>query len=145
MGVVLGYRRGRYKLQRLAKEKVNKKVIRPRFPKAIEFIFQGAFLYNWKAIIWSDETGVVLGHRRGGYKLWRLAKEKVNKKVIRPRFPKAIEFIFQGAFLYDRKAPCHIQRLETIVEKEALKRELKAINGAIKPELRQAQELNTGI
>ena len=33
---------------------------------------------DWKAVIWSDETGVVLGHRRGGYKLWRLAKEKVN-------------------------------------------------------------------
>jgi len=86
-----------------------------------------------------------LGHRRGGYKLWRLAKEKVNKKAIRPRFPKAIEFMFWGAFLYDRKAPCHIWRPETAAEKEALKRELKAINEAIEPELRQAWELNTGM
>ena len=89
--------------------------------------------------------GVVLGYRRGRYKLQRLAKEKVNKKVIRPRFPKAIEFIFQGAFLYNQKAPYYVQRLETIIKKEALKRKLKAINEVIKLELRQAQELNTSM
>ena len=89
--------------------------------------------------------GVVLGYRRGRYKLQHLAKEKVNKKAIQPRFPKATEFIFQSAFLYNQKAPYYIQRLETIVEKEALRRKLKAINAAIKLEFYQAQELNTGI
>ena len=63
---------------------------------------------DWKAVIWSNETGVILGHRRGGYKLWCLAKEKVNKKAIQPCFPKATEFMFWGAFSYDQKAPCHI-------------------------------------
>ena len=100
---------------------------------------------DWKAVIWSDETGVVLGHRRGGYRLWRLAKEKVNKKAIRPRFPKATEFMFWGAFSYDRKAPCHIWRPETAREKKASKIELQKINEAIEPELRAAWQLTTGM
>ena len=53
--------------------------------------------------------------------------------------------MFWGAFLYNWKAPCHIWRPETAAEKEALKRELKAINDVIEPKLRQAQGLNTGI
>jgi len=53
--------------------------------------------------------------------------------------------MFLGTLSYDRKAPCHIWRLETIAEKEALKRELKAINEAIELELRRAWQLNTGI
>jgi len=100
---------------------------------------------DWKAVIWSDETGVVLGHRRGGYRLWRLASEKVNKTAIRPRFPKATEFMFWGAFSYDRKSPCHIWKPETAAEKKASKRELEAINEVIEPELRKAWQLNTGM
>ena len=46
--------------------------------------------------------------------------------------------MFWGAFLYDRKSPCHIWKPETAAEKEASKRELKAINDAIKPELHKA-------
>ena len=53
--------------------------------------------------------------------------------------------MFWGAFLYDWKSPCHIWKSETVAEKEALKRELKAINNVIKPELYKAWELNTGI
>jgi len=100
---------------------------------------------DWKNVIWSDETGIVLGHRKGGYKLWRLAKERVNKQAIRPRFPKATEFMFWNAFSYDRKAPCHIWRPETAREKKASEIELQKINEAIEPELRDAWELTTGM
>ncbi len=86
-----------------------------------------------------------MGHRRGGYKLWRLAKEKVKKKAIRPRFPKATEFMFRGAFSYDRKAPCHIWRPKTTLEKKASKVELQKINEAIESELRVAWQLTTGM
>ena len=34
---------------------------------------------DWKNVIWSDKTGIVLGHKKGRYKLWHLAKERVNK------------------------------------------------------------------
>jgi hypothetical protein len=86
-----------------------------------------------------------LGHRRGGYRLWRLATEKVNKKAIRARFARATEFMFWGAFSYDRKAPCHIWRPETAAEKKASTIEVQKINEAIEPELRQAWELTTGM
>jgi transposase len=33
-------------------------------------------LEDWKRVIWSDETSVVCGHRRGGYRAWRQPDEK---------------------------------------------------------------------
>ena len=53
--------------------------------------------------------------------------------------------MFWGAFLYNWKSPCYIQKPETTAEKEALKRKLKVINDAIKPELYKAWELNTSM
>lgn len=32
-------------------------------------------LEDWKNVIWTDETSVVLGHRRGGTRIWRTANE----------------------------------------------------------------------
>ena len=31
---------------------------------------------DWKRVIWSDETAIVLGHRRGAVKIWRTTKEE---------------------------------------------------------------------
>jgi transposase len=39
----------------------------------------------WYNIIWTDKTSVILGHRRGGYRIWRRPWERVIKSVIRPR------------------------------------------------------------
>jgi len=52
-------------------------------------------------MIWINKTGIILHYRRGRYKLWRLAQEKVNKLSIHPQFKKATAFIFWGAFLYN--------------------------------------------
>ena len=100
---------------------------------------------DWKNVIWSDEMGIVLSHRKDEYKLWYLAKERVNKQAIQPQFPKATEFMFCGAFSYDQKAPYHIWRPETAQEKKASEIELQKINEAIEPELRDARELTTGM
>jgi len=51
-------------------------------------------LDDWKKVIWSDETSVVLLHRRGGYRIWRTAEEKVNKSCIRERWKGSSEFMF---------------------------------------------------
>ena len=107
--------------------------------------YQDWTIEDWKNVIQSNKTGIVLGHKRGGYKLQQLAKEKVNKLSIQPRFKGATEFIFWGAFLYNWKAPCYIQRPETAAEKKASKLELKKINKAIEPELHNTWELTTGI
>jgi len=58
---------------------------------------------------------------------------------------KANEFIFWGSFSYDRKGPCYIWRPKTANEKKESKLELKTINKAIEPELREAWELTTGL
>ncbi|EFQ95129.1 hypothetical protein PTT_06957 [Pyrenophora teres f. teres 0-1] len=44
-------------------------------------------LEDWKNVIWSDETSVVLNHRRGGYRVWRRPEEVFTKTVIRERAP----------------------------------------------------------
>jgi hypothetical protein len=74
-------------------------------------------LKDWKNVIWSDETSVVLNYRRGGYRVWRKADELFTKSVIRERWKGYSEFMFWGCFLYDCKGPCHIWRPETAQEK----------------------------
>lgn len=41
-------------------------------------------LEDWKRVIWSDETSVVIGHRRGSYRIWRLSHERFLRSTIRP-------------------------------------------------------------
>jgi hypothetical protein len=40
---------------------------------------------DWKRVNWSDETSVVCGFRRGGYKVWRRLDEKFTTSCIRLR------------------------------------------------------------
>jgi hypothetical protein len=42
-------------------------------------------LEDWKNVIFSDETSVVLNHRRGGYRVWRKSEELLVKSCIRER------------------------------------------------------------
>lgn len=49
---------------------------------------------DWKNVIWSDETSVILSHRRGSYKVWRQPDERFLKSVVRPRWKGASEFMF---------------------------------------------------
>ncbi len=58
-------------------------------------------LKRWKDVIWMDETSVMLGHRRGGYRVWRTPQEKYDANVVRPRYKKASDFMFWGCFSYD--------------------------------------------
>src|SRR5436189_1945466 len=40
----------------------------------------------WHSIVWTDETSIILGHRRGGYRVWRKSNERVVRSCIRPRW-----------------------------------------------------------
>jgi transposase len=42
-------------------------------------------LYDWQRVIWSDETSVILGQRRGAVRLWRRSNEAYESTVIRRR------------------------------------------------------------
>ncbi len=102
-------------------------------------------LEDWKNVIWSDETSVILGHRRGGLRVWRTSGERYDKTVIQQRWKKYSEFMFWGCFTYDRKGPCHIWEPETAQEKKAAEEELTLLNKLREPEYRQRWELENGI
>jgi hypothetical protein len=65
-------------------------------------------LEDWKKVIWTDETSVLLSHRRGGYRIWRRRDKTVLKSCVRSRWKGYSEFMFWGAFSYDKKGPMHI-------------------------------------
>ena len=51
-------------------------------------------LDDWKKVLWTDETSVCFGSRRGGEKVWRTAEEKQEKTCLRSRWKGFSEFMF---------------------------------------------------
>lgn len=100
-------------------------------------------LDDWKNVIWSDETSVVLLHRRGGYRIWRTKDERFQKSCIRERWKGACEFMFWGCYTYDLKGPCHCWGPETAQEKKAADEAIDALNCMAEPALREQWELST--
>lgn len=102
-------------------------------------------LEDWKRVIWSDETSVLLGHRRGGYRIWRRSDEAFVKSAIRPRWKGYSEFMFWGCFTYDKKGPFHIWQPETAKEKKAADEALEVLNASLEAEARLRWELESGV
>jgi transposase len=100
-------------------------------------------LEDWKRVIWSDETSVVLLHRRGGYRIWRKLDERFLKSCIRERWKGYSEFMFWGCFTYDSKGPCHCWLPETKAEKEEVEKDLEEWNKELEPIMRDAWELES--
>ncbi|KAH7558222.1 Transposase [Bipolaris maydis] len=98
-------------------------------------------LEDWKNVIWTDETSVVINHRRGGYRVWRKADERVVKSCIRERWKGYSEFMFWGCFSYDKKGPCHVYQPETKAEKEDAARRIEQLNAELEPLQREEWEL----
>jgi transposase len=102
-------------------------------------------LEDWKNVIWSDETSVVLNHRRGGYRIWRRADEAFLRSCIRERWKGYSEFMFWGCFSYDKKGPCHCWTPETNKEKEAASAWIDELNEKLEPIKKAEWELENGI
>lgn len=100
---------------------------------------------DWKNVIWSDETAVVINHRRGGYRVWRKVEEAFIKSCIRERWKGYSEFMFWGCFSYDEKGPCHCWTPETKKEKEAATAYIEQLNRELEPIMRSEWELETGM
>lgn len=142
-------------IQRVLKRQGFRKVkptVKPGLTIAmIEARYQFALRYkdwtleDWKAVIWSDETSVILGHRRGGQRVWRTSKEAHNPHVKRTRWKGHSEFMFWGCFSYDKKGPFHIWKAETTSQKKAAEADLKAQNMLIEEKNKAAWELETGM
>jgi len=100
-------------------------------------------LEDWKKVIWTDETSVILGAHRGAVRLWRRADEGASKTVIRNRWKGYSEFIFWGSFSYDHKGPCHIYKKETVADKRLVVAELEAWNRDLEPSMKAEWEIAT--
>ena len=98
--------------------------------KRLEFCLrhQHWTLEDWKNVIWSDETSVVLGHRRGGQRLWRTPSEATDPTCIRRRWKGAHEFMFWGCFSYGKKGPCHIYLPESAADRKKAEETIKELN-----------------
>ena len=100
-------------------------------------------LEDWKAVIWSDETSVILGHKRGGTRLWRTVNQAHHKQCIRRRWKGYSEFMFWGCFSYDKKGPCHIWQTETAKEKKEAQKAIDQWNRANEERLKAEWQLKT--
>ena len=102
-------------------------------------------LEDWKNVIWTDETSVVLGHRRGAVRVWRTSEEAYTDTVIRRRWKGFTDFMFWGSFTYDEKGPCHIWKPQTVAQKKKDDLELTKLNEELEPVEKAQWELNTGL
>jgi transposase len=102
-------------------------------------------LEDFKNVIWSDETSVIMGQRRGTVRIWRAPDEAFDATVIRNRWKGFLEFMFWGCFSYDKKGPCHIWHPETAAMKEKAQQEIDALNTAREQELKTEWELTNGL
>ena len=90
-------------------------------------------LEDWKRVIWTDETSVVVGHRRGSFRVWRTPEERVVKSVIRERFKGYSDFMWWSCFTYDNKGPYHIWKPETAAQKKKAQEVIDALNEELEP------------
>ena len=65
-------------------------------------------LEDWIKVIWIDETAVVVGYRRKGYRVWRTLVERYLRSCTCKRWKGFTEFIFWASYYYNFKGPCHI-------------------------------------
>jgi transposase len=104
-------------------------------------------LEAWKPVIWSDETWVTTGQRRGRIRVWRQPGEKFSIDCIRNKFKKSSsgDFMFWGCFLYDKKGPYHIWQDETPAEKKAAEAEIEQWNKEREPAMKEQWEAVNGM
>ena len=85
-------------------------------------------LEDWKKVIWTDETSVQLGGRRGKRRIWRTVEERDHLDCIVYRYKGFKEFMWWSCFSYDRKGPYHIWETQTATEKATMEEDLAQRN-----------------
>lgn len=100
---------------------------------------------DWKKVIWTDETSVCLGIRRGKIRVWRTPDEQYDPTVMRRRFAGYSEFMFWASFSWYHKGPCHIWEPETNQENKAAQKEIDRLNALREATAKETWELNTAM
>ena len=98
-----------------------------------------------KNVIWTDETSVILGQKRGKERVWRTAVDRFHPDCRRYRWKSYSEFTFWGSFSYDKKGPYHIWSSETTKEKKEADIALAKLNTELEPIKKQEWELEIGM
>ena len=102
-------------------------------------------LEDWKNVIWSDETAVIMGGQRGRIRVWQLNSEAYNQHCIRRYWKGFKQFMFWDCFSYDKKGPCYIWEEETEKEKKQSIEWLAQKNKELEPIAKTKWELENGI
>lgn len=97
---------GYNKVKRTTKPGLSREQRKARYQWALKF--KNWTLEDWKKVIFSDETSVQVGHRRGADKVWRKPSERDESTCRKNRWKGFSDFMFWGCFSYDHKGPCHI-------------------------------------
>ncbi len=94
-------------------------------------------LEDWKNVIWTDETSIVLGIRRYiRIRVWIRPGETYQPRFIRRHREGYSEFMFWGSFSYDNKGPCHIWAPETSEEQKVATQNMKKMKKQLEPVLK---------
>jgi hypothetical protein len=102
-------------------------------------------LKDWKNVIWTDETSVILGHRRGAVRVWRSLEEAYEDTMIRRRWKGFTEFMFWGSFSYDHKGTYYIWKTQTVAERKKDDLELDQLNKELEAAAKTEWEITTGL
>jgi hypothetical protein len=102
-------------------------------------------LEDWKKVIWTDETSVVMGLRRGGVRIWRRTWERFTKSCVRARWKGCSEFMWWSSFSWYTKGPYHIWKTETAKEKKKAEKAIARLNKEREPEDKRRWEAGQAI
>ncbi len=92
-----------------------------------------------------NKTSVLLGHCRESLQLWRTPEEQYAPDCTRLCWNRALEFMFWGSSLYDRKGPCHCWKNKTAKEKKVATGYLDRLNKELEPAAQEEWALINGM
>lgn len=98
-------------------------------------------LKDWKNVIWTNKTSILLKHHRKTLKVWRTSEKQFAPDCTRLHWNEVSKFMFWGSFLYDRKGSFHCWKKKTAKKKKAATEFLEHWNKKLKPAAKQKWEL----
>jgi hypothetical protein len=112
--------------------------------KRLKFYLDHQFwtLDDWKAVIFTDETAVVLGQRRGAIRVWRTVVDSHNPTCVRRRWKGYSDLMVWGCFTYDKKGPLHFFEPESQHQKKLAEQQIERLNEQLEPIYKQEWEVN---
>lgn len=102
-------------------------------------------LEDWKKVVWSDETAVVLGSKRGKRNVWRKSKDRYHRFVTRRRWKGRMCFMFWACFAYDHKGPYYCWPKESAAMKKKYEQIMETYNEAHEMEDKKQWEVETAM